>query len=70
MHNPEYILENKTQKIIWDFEIQTVHLISAWQPDFIIINKKKKKKKKKKAWTRRIVDFAVQAYRWMKLKEN
>ena len=28
MHNPAPILENDTHKIIWDFNIQTDHLIS------------------------------------------
>ena len=40
MHKPEYIQENETQKILWDFEIQTVHLIPARKPDLIVINKK------------------------------
>ena len=31
-----------------DFEIQTDHLISARQPDLLIVNEKKKKKKEKK----------------------
>ena len=48
MHNPAPVLENNTQKLLWDFVIQTDHLISARRPDLIIINKKKKKKKKKK----------------------
>ena len=29
MHNPESILEKKTHQLLWDFEIQTDHLISA-----------------------------------------
>ena len=53
MHNPESVL--------WDFEIQTDHLISARRPDFVIINKKKS--------TCRIVDFAVLADHRVKLKE-
>ena len=40
MYNPEFILENKTQKILWDFEIQTDHLISARRPDLVIVGKK------------------------------
>ena len=28
-HNPESILENKTQKILWDFEIKINHPIKA-----------------------------------------
>ena len=50
-------------KILWDFNIQTDHLISARRPDLIIINKKKKKKICK------IVDFAVPADHRIKLKE-
>ena len=46
MHNPEPVLENDTHKLLWDFDIQTDHLISARRPDLIIINKKKKKKRK------------------------
>ena len=58
MHNPESILENGTHKILWDFEIQTDHLISARRPDLEIVNKKR---------TCRIVYFADQG---LKLKEN
>ena len=29
LHKPEYVLENETQKILWDFDVQTDHLISA-----------------------------------------
>ena len=43
MHNPAPVLENDTRKLLWDFDIQTDHLISARRPDLIIINKKKKK---------------------------
>ena len=56
-----------THKLLWDFNIQTDHLISARRPDLIIINKKKKKKKKKKI--SKIVDFAVPADHRIKLKE-
>ena len=48
MHNPESVLENEVHKVLWDYEIQTDHLISARQPDQVIVNKKRKKKKKKK----------------------
>ena len=30
MHKPESVLENKVHKILWDFEIQTNHLI-RWE---------------------------------------
>ena len=61
MHNPEYVQENKTHKLFWDFEIQSNHQISARRPDLIIINKKKR--------TWRIADFAVPAEHRVKLKE-
>ena len=68
MHNPESVLENETHKLLWDFETQTGHLISARRPDLIIIKIKKKKKRKKR--TCRIVDFAVPADHGVKLKES
>ena len=41
LHKPESILENETtHKILWDFEIQTDHLIPAKRPDQEIIDKK------------------------------
>ena len=61
MHNPEPVLENDTHKLLWDFDIETDHLISARRPDLIIINKKKTICK--------IVDFAVLADHRIKLKE-
>ena len=48
MHNPECVLENETQKCLWDFDIQTYHLISARRPDQVRIKKRKKKRKEKK----------------------
>ena len=61
-HNPESVLENETHKLLWDFEIQTNHLISARRPDLVIVNKKKR--------TCRIVDFTGLAEHSVKLKEN
>ena len=61
MHNPKSVLENETHKLHWDFEIQTDHQNSARRPDHIIINKKGR--------TCRIVEFAVPADHWVKLKE-
>ena len=55
MHNPTVVLENETYKLLWDFDIQTDHQISARRPDLIIINK--------------IVDFAVPANHRVKMKE-
>ena len=61
MHNPAPVLENDTHKLLWDFNIQTDHLISARRPDLIIINKKKRICK--------IVDFAVPVDYRINLKE-
>ena len=44
MHNSAPVLENDTNKVLWDFDIHTDHLISARRLDLIIINKKKKKR--------------------------
>ena len=44
MYNPAPVPENDTHKLLWDFDIQTDHLILARRPDLIIINKKKKRK--------------------------
>ena len=41
MHNPAPVLEDDTHKLLWDFDIQTDHLILATRPDLIIINKEK-----------------------------
>ena len=64
MHNPGPVLENDSHKLLWDFDIQTDHLIPARRPDLIIINKKKKKR------TCKIVDFAVPADHRIKQKES
>ena len=65
MHNPASVLENDTHKLLWDFDIHTDSLISARQPNLIIINKKKKKKR-----ICQIVDFAVPVDYRIKLKES
>ena len=41
MHNPAPVQENDSHKLLWDFNIQTDHLIPARRPDLIIINKKR-----------------------------
>ena len=62
MHNPEPVLENDSHKLLWDFVIQTDHLIPTRRPDLIIINKRKKICK--------IVDFAVPAVDRINLKKS
>ena len=64
MHNPAPVLENDTHKLLWDFDIQMHHLISARRPDIIIINNKKKKKRICK-----IIVFVFPADHRIKLKE-
>ena len=64
MHSPAPVLKNDTYKLLWDFDIQTDHLISARIPDLTIINKKKKRKICK------VVDFAVPADHRIKQKES
>ena len=39
IYNPESIRENETHKFLWDFHIQTVHLILARRQDLLIIKK-------------------------------
>ena len=63
MHNPESVLANEMRKLLWEFEMQMDHRISARQPDTVIINFQRKR-------NCRIVDFSVPAdHRW-KLKES
>ena len=58
MHNPEPVLEKSMYKLLWDFRIQTDHLISARRP----YNNQQKKR------TCRTVDFAVLADHRLKFK--
>ena len=50
-HEPESVLENEEYKILWDFSIQTDHVIEAWRADLVVVDKKERSYK--------IVDFAV-----------
>ena len=63
MHNPEFVQENETHKILWDFGIQMDHLISARRLDLVIVNKKEKR-------ICRIVDFEIPGDHRLKLKES
>ena len=62
MYNPAPVLENDSDKLLWDFNIQIDHLIPARRPNLIIINKRKRICK--------IVDFAVPADHRINLKES
>ena len=59
MYITEFVLEDETDKILWDFVIQTNHIIPARRPDQVIIYKKEN-----------LVDFAAPAYHRIKIKEN
>ena len=53
LHKQEYVIDNETHKILWEFEILTDHPIRARKPSPVLINKKKT--------TFNLVDFAVPA---------
>ena len=63
MYKPESVLENETHKILWNFEIQTDHLILARKPDLVI-------NLKKRGGICQIVDFVVLADHRLEIKEN
>ena len=50
-HEPERVLENENYKILWDFSIQTDHVIEARRPDLVVVDKKERSCK--------IINFAV-----------
>ena len=50
-HEPERVLENEDYKILWDFSVQTDHVIEARRPDLVVVDKKR--------GTCKIIDFAV-----------
>ena len=50
-HKPESVLENEDYKILWDFSIQTDHVIEFRRPDLVVVDKKEKSCK--------IINFAV-----------
>ena len=43
MHKPETVPENKTHNLHGDFDTRADHLISARQPDLVIVKKNNKK---------------------------
>ena len=50
-HESESVLENEDYKILWDFSIQTDHVIGGRRPDLVLFGKKDRMCK--------IIDFAV-----------
>ena len=49
-HEPEKVVGNDSWKILWDFTLQTDHVIEARRPDIVTIDKTKNEFK--------IIDFA------------
>ena len=50
-HESQSVLENEDYTVLWDFSIQTDHVIEAWRPDLVVVEKK---------WrTCKIIDFVV-----------
>ena len=70
MHNPESVFENETHNILWDFDIQTDHLISARRPDKVIVNKRKKEKKKENLQNSGLVSRLTTQWNWKKAKRR
>ena len=50
-HEPKKVLENEDDKMLWDFSIQTDHVIEARTPNLVVVDNKKRSCK--------ITDFAV-----------
>ena len=62
MHTPASILGSNMNELQWNLELQTYHLITNRGPYLMIIKINKS--------TCRIIDFAVPADNWVKLKES
>ena len=41
-HEPKSVLENEDYKILWNFSIQTDHVIEARRPDLVVVDKKER----------------------------
>ena len=55
-------MQNEDDKIMWDFSIQTNHVIEAQRPDLNVVDKKERN------W--KIIDFAVPGSSRIKEKEK
>ena len=56
------ILVNEMHKMLWDFEVQTDHLILVRWPDLVLFNKKKR--------TCHLVVLVIPEDHWVKLEES
>ena len=75
MHSPESVQENEMHNLLWDFEIQMEHLISARSSDSHQRKKKEKRGRERERVRERertcwIVDFAIPGDHRVKLKES
>ena len=70
MHNPASVLENNTHKLLWDFDIQTDHLILSRRSELRINNNNNNNNNNKRKKICKIDEFAVPANHKIKLKEN
>ena len=70
MQNPIPVLENDTHKLLWDFDIQTNHLISAKRPDLIIINNNNNNKKKEFAKLSTLLSRLTTESNWKNVKRR
>ena len=61
-HKPESVMENDMVKILWDFNIQTDHIIQHRRPDIVVVDKSNRKCQ--------IVDIAVPGDRRVAQKEQ
>ena len=61
-HHAEKILENDSVKLLWDFHIQTDHVVEHCRPDLLLVEKKKKE-----AW---IIDDAIPGDSIIKISEQ
>ena len=61
-HKPEIVLENEGYKTLWDFSIQTDHVIETRRLDLVVVDKKK--------GTGKIIDFAVPGNSRIEKKEK
>ena len=64
MFKTESVLTNEINKILWNFKIQTDHLIPARRLDQVLIDKKKEN------IICRLLDFAIPADHKVKIKES
>ena len=62
MNMSQSVLENEDYKILWDFSIQTDHVIETQRQDLVVVDKKERSCK--------IIDFAVHGDRRIEEKEK